>query len=201
MVVDEDDPTTPSVNGIRPAEVVTGADGPARADLPWVVPVGILGTAAEWLTPIAVSSPLSDSDDLHPGAAHVDLHEAFGEAAIVLGLCRRRERRHALADAAMSLFAEWLVECGQVAPAATGENAHHLVHRWAVEQSSWTATRELSTAASVQRLRRLAAELGEAGFGALLRAEVASSTRVSGTALALLDYARSTNAEGDGTKR
>jgi hypothetical protein len=58
----------------------------------------------------------------------------------------------------------------------------------------------LSAAASVQRLRRLASELGEAGLVALLRGEVASGARVSGAALALLDYARSTGSKGDGTR-
>jgi hypothetical protein len=59
----------------------------------------------------------------------------------------------------------------------------------------------LSAAASVQRLRRMAAELGQDGLGGLFRGEVASGARVSGAALALLDYARSTGSKGDGTRR
>jgi hypothetical protein len=202
MIVDEEDPTAFGVEGFRRAGMVTGAGGPVRVGLAWVVPVGIVGTAAEWLTRTAGSVRPSDPDDLYSNvsAVHVDLHEVFGEAAAILGLCRR-EQRYVLADAAMSLFAAWLVECGKVTPAAPDEGAHGLVHHWVVERSLWTVTRELSAAASVQRLRRLAAELGEAGLGALLRAEVACGTRVSGAALALRDYARSTGSKTDGTRR
>jgi len=162
--------------------------------LPWVVPVGILGTAAELLTLIAEGFPGSCPDDLYPDlhTLHFDLHGVFEEAA--LGFCRRPEQRYALADAAMTLFAACLVEFGE-ADVAPGEGANRLVRRWAVGQSLPAVARELAAAASVERLTRLAGELGSEGFVALLRSELASGVPVSGAALVLLDCARWTAAE------
>ncbi len=154
-------------------------EGTPPVSLPWVVPVGILGTAAELLTLIAEGFPGSCPDDLYPDlhTLHFDLHGVFEEAA--LGFCRRPEQRYALADAAMTL----------------GEGANRLVRRWAVGQSLPAVARELAAAASVERLTRLAGELGSEGFVALLRSELASGVPVSGAALVLLDCARWTAAE------
>jgi hypothetical protein len=195
MVVGGKDPTTSGGNAIRPVEAAAGG---VPVELSWVVAVGILGTAAEWLALLARSLPLPDSADLYPDirTAHFYLDEVFGDAATALGWCRRWEQRFVLAEAAMSVFAAWLVECGVTQP-APGQAARRLVRRRAVKQSLWTVIRELRAVAGVQRLRGLADELSEDRLGALLGAEIVSGTRVSGGVLALLDYAQSTAAAAE----
>ncbi|GAA1791269.1 hypothetical protein HC028_00895 [Planosporangium flavigriseum] len=187
----------------RDVETNSITEGRMQVDRPWAVPVGILGTAAERLTRLAGSLPLSDSVDLAVTArtVHVDLHEVFGEVAMVLGFCPQRDQRHVLADAAMSVFAAWLVQVGKAAPSTPGESPHRLVCRWVVNQPLWAVMRELSAAAGVQRLRRLAGELGAERFETLLRAEVATGAHVSGGALALSDCARSAESREGGTRQ
>jgi hypothetical protein len=173
----------------RPHSEAREREGMPPASLPWVVSVGILGTAAELL-----KRPVGP-DDLYLGVRtqHIDLHELLREAAV--GFCGVPGRRYALADAAESLLANWLVEFGE-AVAAPGEGVGHLVRRWAVEHTLPVVARELAAVASVERWRRLAEMLGRDGLDTLLRSDMARGVTLSGSALARLDCARWTAARG-----
>jgi hypothetical protein len=164
--------------------------------MPWVVPVGILGTAAETLARVSTDASTPGRSDPGPGVgvAFVDLHRVLLAAAV--RFCCGSNRAYVLADAAASLLAVRLVECGQLED-SSGEDPCRLVRRWADGRTLTEVARKLAVVASVERWRRLAETLGRDGLDAWLRSEVASGVAVSGAALARLDFARWATVGGD----
>jgi hypothetical protein len=173
----------------RPHSGAMKREGTRSTSVPWVIPVGILGTAAEMLTRIASNGSALRLNDPRPDiqVPYVNAHGALLAAAA--RFCRVPHRRYVLAEAAASLLATRLVDLGQV-KASPGEGPDRLVWRWADARTLAEVARELDAVANLERLRRLAELLGRDGLHALLRSEVDSGVPRSGAALAQLDFAR-----------